>query len=154
MAVIIENESKCPLCGDVINELKEYILTPPLISNELDELFRLSDSGIHLDCINKSNLKDKLFKYLKLYEQYSSKMRDLMLENNPKDVIGFNLLSSDVAEPISKYNYLIMLKKNILKWDDFEDFNFIANDFLNKSKWKGVTQFNHLKNLLESIVNN
>ncbi|KFF03857.1 hypothetical protein [Chryseobacterium luteum] len=151
MAIILENTSRCPLCNNILDDSKEYILTPPLISNELDELFKLSDSGIHLECLNKSDLNNKLFKYLELYGQFSKKMRSLILENDPKDVIGFNLLSSDEVEDINKYNYFIILKQDISKWRDLEDFNFIANDFLNRNKWKGISQFNYLKNLLEII---
>ncbi|OCA77932.1 hypothetical protein BBH99_10390 [Chryseobacterium contaminans] len=151
MAIILENTSRCPLCNNILDDTKEYILTPPLISNELDKLFKLSDSGIHLDCLNKSHLNNLLFKYLELNRQYSITMRALMLKNNPKDIIGFNLLSSDEIEPINKYNYFIILKQDISKWTDFEYFNYVANDFLNKNKWKGVSQFNYLKNLLETI---
>lgn len=36
MAIIFENESTCPLCGQVLNKEKPYFLLPPLIGNVKD----------------------------------------------------------------------------------------------------------------------
>ncbi|KQT28484.1 hypothetical protein ASG22_19985 [Chryseobacterium sp. Leaf405] len=151
MAIIIENESRCPICGDVLNKSKEYILLPPLTSNTLDELFKLSDSAIHLACLDKSYLKNKILENLELTKQYSDRIRTLMLENNPRDVIGFSLLSSDESELISKYNYFIVLRKDISNWNELSNFKHIAHNFLNDNKWRGLSEFNHLQNLLDNI---
>jgi len=70
MAIIIEKQSKCPICSNFLDDMKEYIMVPPLISNRKDELFTLNDTGIHKSCLNKSALKHKLLKHIDLYDKH------------------------------------------------------------------------------------
>lgn len=151
MAIVIENMSKCPLCNDVLNSVKEYVLTPPLISNKLDVIFLLSDVGVHLDCLDKSSIKEKLFKQIDLYNDYLKRMKLKFEKYNPNDIIGFNLLTSNEDEPLYKYNYNILVKQNLLEWSDLGDFKEIANKFLKDNKWSSLNQFNYLEYLLNNI---
>lgn len=151
MAIVIENTTKCPLCNDVLNSAKEYILTPALISNMLDEIFLLSDAGVHLECLDKFSIKEKLFKQIDLYDDYINRMKLMMNQYNPQDIISFNLLTSNEQEPLYKYNYNILVKQDLLAWESLIDFRKVANEFLKENKWKGLNQFNYLEYILNVI---
>jgi len=152
MAIIFENQSRCPLCNDVLNKSREYILIPPLISNQLDNLFIFSDAGVHLDCLDKCSAKGKLFKHIDLYYQYSNRIRSITIDNNKSDIIGFGLLTSNENEQLFKYNYNIFSKQELLEWKDLHVFKNLVYIFLEEQKWKGLNDFNYLEYLLEIII--
>ncbi|WP_294296114.1 hypothetical protein [uncultured Chryseobacterium sp.] len=152
MAIIFENQTICPLCNDVLNKSREYILIPPLISNELDDLFIFSDAGVHLNCLDRSSLKENLFKHIDLYGQYLNRIRSMATHHNNYDIIGFNLLTSNNDEPLSKYNYYILSKQELLDWKELDIFKNIAETFLKEKKWKGFNDFNYLDYLLKIVT--
>ncbi len=151
MSIVIENLTRCPICGEFLTSQKKYILIPPLISNERDELFLLSDTGVHLDCLDKYYLKKKLFKHIELLDDYRDRMKLAFTIHNPAEIIGFNLLTSNENEDLYEFNYFILLKKDIQEWRNLSNFRTIVDDFLNRGKWKGLNDFNYLEFLLNQL---
>lgn len=151
MAIVIENTTKCPLCDDILNSAKEYILTPALISNVLDDIFLVSDTGVHLECLDKFSMKEKLFKQINLYDDYIDRMKLMISKYNPQDIICLNLLTSNEQESLYKYNYSILVKKDLLTWENLIDFRKTVNEFLKENKWKSLNQFNYLEYILNVI---
>lgn len=151
MAIIIENQTRCPLCNDVLNKSRKYILVPPLISNKLDDLFIFSDTGVHVDCLDKSPIKENLFKQINLHDQYLNRMKLMMINYKPNNIIGFNLLTSDEKEPLYKYNYCIFSKQELLAWKELDIFRNLVCIYLAEKKWLGLNQFNYLEYLLKSL---
>lgn len=151
MAIIFENITKCPLCNDVLNTEKEYFMTPNLTTNQLDELFLVSDVGIHTECLNRSPFKGKLIKFIGQYDSSLEKMRILANKYNPREIINFNLLSSNESEPLYKYNYLVIPKQELKIWNELDDFIEHANVFLDEGKWNGLNEFNYLEYLVNTI---
>lgn len=159
MAIVIEEHSRCPLCDTVLNSSKEYLMTPPLISNTLDQLFILSDAGIHVDCLNNSKLKDKLLHHLASYNNRMppSQIRcsiDNQLMQDPRDLLTFGLLTSDESESLFQYNFLSFNKRNIHKWESRLAFISTAEQFLLEGKWQGLGDFNYLSYMLDKVKSN
>lgn len=153
MAIVFENITKCPLCNDILSTEKEYIMTPNLITNQLDEFSLLSDVGIHTECLDRSPLKSRLIKFIDQYENSLKEIRRLADKYNPREIINFNLLSSNESEPLYKYNYFVIPRQNLTEWNEYEDFIEHANAFLSEGKWKGVNGFNYLEYLLNTVKN-
>lgn len=122
MAIIIEKESKCPLCGNFLDDSKEYILVPPIISNIKDPLFMFSDAGIHIDCIDENGFGSKLLQHIDLYNKHfpPSELKcfvDGKKIDHPEDLLFFGLLSSDETEDLYRFNYLTFNLKKYRKME-------------------------------------
>lgn len=159
MAIVIEEHSLCPLCNTVLNKAKEYLMTPPLISNTLDQLFNLSDTGIHVECLDNSTLKDKLLHHLAAYNRKipPSQVRcciDNQVMADPRDLLSFGLLTSDESEALFQFNHLSFNRRNITKWESRVDFISIAEKFLKEGKWQGLGDSNYLSYLLDKVKSN
>lgn len=159
MAIVFKGISPCSICNNVLDDSKEFILIPPLISNVLDELSILSDSGVHLECINKSELRNKLQYHLtendKRFPMSSVKcMIDNKPVTDPPDLVSFGLLTSNESEELYKFNHLNFNKKNISKWKEKDAFISIAEKFLLEGKWKGLAGYNYLENTLNLVKAN
>jgi hypothetical protein len=156
MAIVIEQQSRCPICNDFIDRNKEYFLVPPLISNVKDSLFNLSDVGIHTDCINRSELKGKLLRHIYFYNAYlpPSKLKcsiDGKQIEKPEYLLFLGLLTSDDTEELHNFNYLSLNIKNINKWIDLNRFLIVVERFLGEKKWVGLSEFNMLQYIIEQI---
>ena len=157
MAIIIEQQSKCPVCNTSLDKDKEYVLVPPLISNTKDDLFIFSDAGVHIECLNKNKLKNKLLQHINLYDEHMppSKLRcivDGKTVDNPKDLLFFGLLTSDEKEELYYFNYLSLNLKDINKWKDYNSFLSISEQFISEKKWEGLNDFNKIEYILGEMT--
>jgi hypothetical protein len=153
MAIIIENESSCAMCNSLLNKARPYIITPPLIGNSLDALFKFSDCGLHIDCLENNNIKGKLLYHIKRYDTRLNKYLE-SLRINPesgKSIISLGLLTSDENEELFKYNYLELTKENVSHWSERDRFILVITEFINMGKWVSLTEFHYLKYLLNEI---
>ena len=156
MSIVIEKQSKCPLCNKFLDESKEYMLTPPLISNIKDDLFILSDAGIHTNCINQSNLKNKIYKHMDLYHKRFPLSEAVCIIDgkrilNPKNILSFGLLTSNESEELYLFNYLTLNIRNIKKWNDYNKFVSVAEKFLFEEKWEALSDFNYLQYIIDKV---
>lgn len=156
MAIIIEKASKCPICGNILDNSSEYIVVPPLTSNTKDSLFIFSDSGIHNSCLNVSSLKCKLLKHIDFYNRHLPTIKlkchvDGKLIDNLSEILHFGLLTSDETEELYDFNYLSFNLKNVNKWIDSNRFLTISENFLSKKKWGSLNDFNKLKYIVDQI---
>ena len=155
MAIVIEQQSRCPICNDFLDSNNEYFLAPPLTSNTKDSLFNFSDVGIHTDCINKSELKTKLFIHIDFYNANNppSKLKCLIegKQIDLENLLFFGLLTSDETEQLYDFNYLSFSIRNINKWIDLNRFLIIAEKFLEEKKWVGLGEFNMLQYIINQI---
>ncbi len=53
MALIIVGKSKCPICGEVLQEGQRRVATSHFIYEKSDPLWRFSDAGMHYDCFQR-----------------------------------------------------------------------------------------------------
>jgi hypothetical protein len=157
MAIIFENHSKCPLCEQVLDNSNHYLLYPPFTNNTKDKLFIFSDNGVHLECLTKNRFGNiSLLLRKKYYEAIPTANSicsiDGHLIKNPRDIISFGLLTSDVTEELFEFNFWTINKKNLVQWNDKDNFIKILIKFNEENKWKGVTEFNYLQYLITQIT--
>lgn len=157
MAIVIENLSECHICHKLLNKSKPFILLPPLISNMKDDLFHLSDSGIHVECLNRSELKEKLTKHVNAYQEHMplTKLKcivDGRTIDDPRNLLFLGLLTSDETESLHEFNYITVNLMNIKIWTDYDRFVHLASAFLSDGKWQSFGDFNELKYVLEMVT--
>lgn len=154
MAIILEGKSTCPLCKAVLNSTKEFRMTPPITGNTQDALFELSDAGIHIDCLDKNPLKERLLHHIDLYRESLELREGLRCHvdgeqiTDPREAIFLSLLTSDQTQELYQYNYLTFNKKNIKVWVAYNHFVQVCERFLSEGKWQGLESFNMLESQL------
>ncbi|SKA47910.1 hypothetical protein SAMN04488128_10975 [Chitinophaga eiseniae] len=156
MAIIFENESTCPLCGQVLNKEKPYFLLPPLIGNVKDPLFIFSDSGIHVECFERNSLKERVLYHLDIYDKRPpvTDLRcdvDGALITDLRKALLFGLLTSDPDEPLYEFNYTVLNTDNVSKWEKREAFLKAGADFLQQGKWEGLAGPGLLRYLIDEV---
>jgi len=155
MGIIIENKSICPICKLVLNNGKPYHIFPPLITNILDDLYLFSDAGVHMDCLNKSVFKAKLFYHLKIYNRRMLNQAAICAVSgeviSQADLVSFGLLTSNEIDSLYQYSYMTFNRRNISRWPQKEEFIIVAEDFLRRGKWSSACGFNYLEYVLDVI---
>jgi hypothetical protein len=156
MALIFEGSSKCAICGKVLNKEKAYTGFAPLTSNMKDSLFLFSDAGMHVDCLDQHPLGQLALFFRNMYDESFEPEKNRCIADgqiiaDPRNVIHFGLLSSDVTAEISKLNYLRLNKLNIAKWDKREEFIQVAMKFIADGKWEGFMGSNNLARLINEL---
>lgn len=156
MSIILEQQSKCPICNTILDDSCEYILVPHIISNIKDPLFAFSDAGVHIDCIDQSGFGSKLLQHIDLYNKHfpPSELKCLVdgkKIDHPEDLLFFGLLSSNEMEDLYQFNYLTFNLKNIGKWKKLNEFMSISEKFLSEGKWEGLKGFNKLEFITNKI---
>jgi hypothetical protein len=160
MAMVFSNISKCPICGEVLNENKEYTMFPPFISNIKDPMFMFGDSGIHLSCLNNHPMGKKALLFReKFHEIKPSVNSKCLLDGNPiidpRDIFIIGLLTSNEEEELFKYNFLVFNRKNIGKWKDRDIFLKAVARYKEENKWESFSpDYNYLDNLVNKIIEN
>ena len=56
MAIFIQNSTRCPLCGEIIEDFAEAIAYPAMVWNELEPLWPISDAVVHTACLRSQGL--------------------------------------------------------------------------------------------------
>lgn len=158
MAFIIEKESECCLCGFPLDSEKEFLLIPPLISNTRDPLYKFSDNGVHSECLNKSQLKDRLLKHISIYDKRipPSKLKCIVDGRNissPEKLISIGLLTSNKNDELYKFNYIDLNKDNLCRWNLREYFIEVGRKYLKENKWISSNEFNYLAYIINEVRN-
>lgn len=103
MALIFIGQTKCCLCGEILDSSREFKGIPPLTNNTLDRLHVFSDGGVHISCLDQSEAKGDLNHCLNLHYQSLPAVQarcvvDGEIVGNWNDLIQFGLLTSDRSE--------------------------------------------------------
>lgn len=156
MAIVINAQSKCPLCNQIIVENEKIILFPPFVQNMKDSFYLFNDRGVHRTCLFKHPLGEQALLYL---DEIIFKTRP---ENRRCDIGGnmiesidnylfIDLLTSDENEALYEFNFMTLDKRNISQWIDRFLFLNLASQFYEENKWESLTEFHYLKYLIASI---
>ncbi len=156
MALIIENSTKCPLCGEVLNDEKEFTGFPHFIANMKDVLAIFTDSGIHIECLNNHSLKNEaLFYRDKFRATIPSPNSKCCIDNKlilkAEDIFSIPMLTSDVNEVLFRFNFLTFNKHNLSKWKDKLLFIKTAKQFIKDGKWLSLSDFNVLEYFIKQF---
>lgn len=151
MALIFENQSKCPVCNLVLDNSRPYTMFPPFMGNKKDPMFTFSDNGVHNDCLNKHPFGEMALLYRDKYDEDIRVLRLKTIEDR-KNSIPFGLLTSDSKENLSKFNFLTLSKDDLKNWEQKDEFINVATKFNREGKWEGLAEFNYLDYLINEVT--
>jgi len=156
MAIIIHNQSECPICRTILYDHQNVVLFPALISNTKDPLCIFSDAGIHRSCLEGHFLGSKASTFLeKVIFKTRPENRICDIGGNtidlPENYLFINLLTSDETEELYSFNFMNIDIRNLSNWVDKQNLVDSIEQFLEEEKWEAAGSFNYLKYVLEKI---
>jgi hypothetical protein len=142
MTILLYGKSKCPLCGQVINETEPVYCFPAFVINELDPCFFFSDAAFHEVCLKQHPYGSSA---IRSAEEYYSKVgpgkrkcvvcKEEVTDSDDYFLIG--RLSDRNGDPLRAFNYTHLHKSCIPKWRERLRFIDAAKAALTLGVWKG-----------------
>ena len=156
MAITVLGQSICPLCGKKMYESEEIYSFPPFVQNTKDPYYYFNDTAFHKNCLSENQLGNSAIKFSNEFiSKTNPKNRICSVGKNPirkvDDYIFIDLLTSDENEQLFKFNFTTLDVNNLGKWRDREDFLKLAINFQKSGKWKDLSKFKYLDNLIQRI---
>ncbi|NLR78359.1 hypothetical protein [Chitinophaga eiseniae] len=156
MAIIFEGKSTCPICSQVLDKGKPYMGFLPFTGNAKDILFMFSDSGVHVDCLHSHpHGALALLHRNKCGEALKPENRKCWIDGQVierrEHVISFGMFTSDESEPLAKFNYMMLNRLNLGRWQDRKAFISAGTEFLQAGKWGSLTEVNVLQIAINEI---
>jgi hypothetical protein len=142
MALLLFGMSKCPLCGQVIEQGQSTWSFPAFVLNELDPCFFFSDGAFHEQCV----LKHKLGAYVhQRVEEWASRVGPGKRKcavckaevTDPDDYLQIEHLSDREGDPLRIFNYTHLHKSCLPIWESRQHFIELATAVLTLGSWKG-----------------
>lgn len=156
MAIIIQNQSECPICHTILYDHQNIVMFPAFISNTKDPLYLFNDAGIHYSCLKKHSSGNKALGFMeKVMFKIKPENRICDIGKNmidtPENHLFIDLLTSDEKEKLYSFNIMNIDIRNISMWPDRQDFIAAAEQFLVDEKWEFLSSFNYLDYVLKKI---
>lgn len=152
MAIIFEGQSTCPICNSALDKNKPYTMFPPFLPNIKDPLYIFNDAAVYEECLEKHPFGNRIFKFIKFIPLSKRTCHVGGNKIAQNDIIYFGCLTTEDDE-LSEFNFLAFDRNNITKWKDRERFVTVANQYIKDGKWEdwwGNAQY--LTNLIDKCL--
>jgi hypothetical protein len=142
MAILLRGKTRCPICGNVIEEGHEAVLFPHFILNEKNPLYALSDRACHSACVNADALGQAMLAAADGYYKSAGpgKRACAVCGNqiiNPDDYLLIAYLADPSTSPLGKFNYTHLHKSHIRDWKQADEFLTLAKAAVDAGQWRG-----------------
>lgn len=142
MAIIIKGKTKCPLCGNTLEEGQELVAFSPFVSNELDPLWLFSDAAFHSDCLDHhTRSSEAIARHEEMRKKTAPGNRACVVckaeIEDPDDYFGLGYLVSNPRNPLYQYNYTQAHKSCLPRWHEFSHVYRMLQDLKESGQWKG-----------------
>jgi len=156
MAITIFNNTVCPVCHMQLEENDSLFSFPAFVSNTRDPFCQFNDASFHLNCLQQHELGNSAIQFAEKCiletrpENRICAVGGNIIENE-SDYIFMGLLSSNEKEPLHRFNFLSLDKRNVGRWADRNDFIAIASEFKAQEKWQDLSDFKFLDYLIDKL---
>ena len=152
MAITILGETRCVICGELIDEKRPFRSFPAFVVNENDPIYLFSDGVCHDDCFANHYLKKVVMERLEEWEVNTGPgNRKCAVYNeeimDPDDYLMIDHLTSDESNPVFRYNYTHLRKSHLGDWRELEKCIEDIKKFKESTNWGG----GYLEGLIESL---
>jgi hypothetical protein len=142
MSILLRGKTRCPICGNVIEEGDEAVLFPHIVLNKKDPLYALSDRACHSACVSGDALgramvaeADRYYKSTGPGKRGCAACGNQILD--PDDYLLIAYLADPSADPLGKFNYTHLHKSHIREWKQADEFLALAKAAIDAGKWQG-----------------
>lgn len=150
MAIFIRGRSRCAICGRVVADGEEVLTAPAFSQNELDPLYKISDSVVHIGCLDKVGGSELVLGLVSVWNERTSPSCRRCLAcgsviTNPDDYVFLGYLGDDESW-LGKYNFTHLHRSCLPSWSGRADFIRACEAAVSAGEWKG----DYLKSLLKA----
>ncbi|MBI3235595.1 MAG: hypothetical protein HYZ42_16415 [Bacteroidetes bacterium] len=145
--ILIEGQKlNCKICGKTVAKDDAIIIANTVEANEKAPLYFFNDAIFDKECFNKHSLKLKLLERLHELDKLAAKHKtdfitgenlDLKDIGHPDNLIRVFYITDDKNNLLYKYNGILLNKKNLSVWPEFEVFLNLLIELNNSVEWKG-----------------
>jgi hypothetical protein len=141
MAILLRGKTRCPICGNLIEEGDEAVLFPHFVLNEKDPLYALSDAACHRACVNADALGQAMLAAADEYYKRTGPGRRAcaVCGNqilNPDEYLLIGYLADASTDPLGKFNYTHLHKSHIRDWKQANEFLALAKAAILSDRWR------------------
>lgn len=141
MAVFVPG-TRCPICGLQMTTDDEIVMFSPFVANRLDPVFTFSDAAFHATCFAQHPLSAQAM------EWHEESKRSVQPGNricavcgepilDPDDYFGTGLLTSDRANPLFEFNFVLLHRSHAGQWNRLGEFRRRVEEVQASDAWKG-----------------
>lgn len=157
MALIFTGNTKCRICGEVLQEDDDICGFPAFLSNPKDVLYFFSDGAFHRSCAEKHPLGRKVMEIVEEVTQTPPAEKICEISGKPVDTIEnfmyFGVLTSDEKEELYKFNFVTLNKRYLSQWKRREEFIRVATKFRDEGKWQEHSEeLRYFDKLIEEVA--
>jgi len=157
MALLFIGKTRCPLCGEIIEEGQKVVAFPPFIENQLDPLWVFNDSALHAECFNNHPLAGKAqSRYKEVQEHQGPGNRFCVVckmeIRNPDDYFTVGHLIEDKGHSLYPYNYKQAHISCLTKWPDLPHLYDEIEKLQRSKTWGGDALINLLAQLRPACI--
>jgi hypothetical protein len=142
MAILIQNTTQCPLCGQVLTSRARALSFPAMVWNELDPLLLVSDATVHVSCLERHGLLEAaLARMREVTETTGPGKRKCLVcgqqVTTPDEHLAFGHLTRDPKVPLFAFNYAQFHRSCLSRWQRLLETINLLEDFNKSGLWKG-----------------
>lgn len=142
MAILVRGSTRCPICGEIIEEGDPAVTFPPFVANERDRLYFFSDAAFHEHCLDDhpdSAAGRKLA--AEVLEHSDPDRRSCVVcgevIRDPDNFLGFGYLTGDGELAASRFNYVQLHRSHIGSWQDLDAALEALEELRDSGRWQG-----------------
>lgn len=141
MALVIYEQTRCPLCGDVLREDDTIELFPPLVSDAADPLAIFNDAAVHSACLNRDPRRDRVRELVRELTGGSSYSCEICGEpiTDPDDYFTFGVLTTDKNDPLHQFNRRTFHVGHLATWVERETASRLIRERLKETGSPGLS---------------
>ena len=155
MALILVGKTKCPLCGNILEDKQETVSFSPFVSNELDPLWPFSDAALHSACFDHHPLwSEAIARHEEMRKKTAPGNRACVVckaeIEDPDDYFGLGYFVSNPRDPLYHYNYTEAHESCLPNWSEVSHLYRLLRELKQSGQWKGSSLDETLLTLRET----
>src|SRR5581483_10543679 len=121
MAIVIKDQTRCAICGEVIKSSDEFTAFPPAFPNQADPLHIFHDAAVHDRCLDTHPFREAAVRRIDERRVNSGSGKRICRicgkeVQDPNDYVGLGHLTDDPGSPLKDYNYAHFHRSHFGKW--------------------------------------
>jgi hypothetical protein len=123
VALTIRGLSRCAICGQIIRADEDLVSLPAFVPNDRDRLSRFSDAAVHARCVVTCPDAQEALRWSEIFldiNRPAQRRRRACggLIADWRDHLGFGLITSDLQNSLSEYNFVQLHRSHVHEWPD------------------------------------
>lgn len=153
MALVVLGESKCSLCGGLLEHADDIVSFPAFVVVETDPIYRFSDGAFHRACFDAHPLSELVASRFSEWRQSTGPGRRICAVcgeeiTDPDDYLLIEHISPDTDSPLHQFNYTHLHRSHVCEWEDRQLLVALLQEQISKTQSSSPSVHNRYFNML------